>query len=110
MGRTTTRQASLKMFEACKTCKQNISGYGRCQVGFENFYARRSKDNHCPIVWRQRTTCKRCEKRIVMPAFSKGTCASCGKEIVSGNTPCDKMCVKCAIKLKRCPPGGLTLT
>ena len=109
MGRTTTRQASLKMFEACKTCKQNISGYGKCKVGFENFYARRSKDNHCPIVWRQRITCKRCENRIVMPAFSKGACASCGKEIVSENSPCDKLCIKCAIKLNRCAHCGLPI-
>ena len=90
----TTRMPIRKMYEACK---ENCSGYGTCKRGFENWYSRRTKDNGCPLVRRQRTTCKRCEHRIVMPAFSEGTCSHCGTHIVSSNTPCDRLCEPCAI-------------
>ena len=88
----TTRTPIRKMYEACKACKENCSGYGTCKRGFENWYSRRTKDNGCPLVRRQRTTCKRCEHRIVMPAFSEGICSRCGARIVSSNTPCDRLC------------------
>ena len=52
----TTRMPIRKMYEACK---ENCSGYGTCKRGFENWYSRRTKDNGCPLVRRQRTTCKR---------------------------------------------------
>ena len=106
----TTRMPIRKMYEACKACKENCSGYGTCKRGFENWYSRRTKDNGCPLVRRQRTTCKRCEHRIVMPAFSEGTCSHCRTHIVSSNTPCDRLCEPCAIKLGRCARCGLLIS
>lgn len=43
-----TRQAVPKMYESCKSCPNNISGYGKCNIKFENFYYRKGKDNGCP--------------------------------------------------------------
>lgn len=106
----TTRTPIRKMYEACKACKENCSGYETCKRGFENWYSRRTKDNGCPLVRRQRTTCKRCEHRIVMPAFSEGICSRCGARIVSSNTPCDRLCEPCAIKLGRCARCGLLIS
>lgn len=40
--------------------------------------------------------CKKCEKRVVMPAFSSSRCKSCGKEIVSSNTPALRLCKRCS--------------
>lgn len=104
-----TRIASQKMYEACKDCVKNTSGFGVCKSGYENFYKRASKDNGCPIVQQQRTTCKRCQGRIVMSAFSEGTCTKCGAKIVSPNTPPPKLCIKCAIKLRRCSHCGILM-
>lgn len=51
-------------------------------------------------------TCKKCKGRIVLPAFSTGTCESCGAEIVSTNTPPDQLCPKCSIIEMRCEHCG----
>lgn len=51
-------------------------------------------------------TCKKCKGRIVLPAFSTGTCESCGAEIVSTNTPPDRLCPKCALIEARCEHCG----
>ena len=45
MGRT--RKAIRKSYKACIGCESNISGYGTCKAGYENFYYRRGKDNKC---------------------------------------------------------------
>lgn len=50
MGGSTKRNAIRNMYEACKTCPNNIGTYGVCKNGFENFYKRRTKVNHCPKV------------------------------------------------------------
>lgn len=47
MGRSTTRQATIRQYDACGKCTNNISGYGKCKIGYENFYYRRNKDNGC---------------------------------------------------------------
>ena len=79
----TTRMPIRKMYEACK---ENCSGYGTCKRGFENWYSRRTKDNGCPLVRRQRTTCKRCEHRIVMP-FRKGLVPTAGHTLSAAMLP-----------------------
>lgn len=48
--RCTTRQPVKRMYKACLQCEKNIDGYGTCLAGFENFYCRKTKDNHCPKV------------------------------------------------------------
>lgn len=45
--RCTNRHSNIKKYDACRTCDSNISGYGVCQAGYENFYYRRNKDNGC---------------------------------------------------------------
>lgn len=50
--------------------------------------------------------CHHCRHRIVMPAFSKGICQSCGKELVCTNTPPDVLCQECADSEKRCQHCG----
>lgn len=50
--------------------------------------------------------CGRCQHRIVMPAFSTGTCANCGKELVCPNTPPDRLCFDCAKQLGLCQACG----
>lgn len=48
MGGATTRRQVRRMYEACKTCPKNCSGFGVCSEGYENFYARVSKKPACP--------------------------------------------------------------
>lgn len=48
--RCTSRQPVQHMYEQCKQCPDNISGYGVCKRGFENFYARRTKKVACPRI------------------------------------------------------------
>ena len=43
----TRRNLAPKIYEACRGCPNNISGYGKCKMGFDNFYYRRGKDNRC---------------------------------------------------------------
>lgn len=47
MGRSTTRQPVRKSYLACKDCECDISGYGKCQKGYDNFYYRLGKNNGC---------------------------------------------------------------
>ena len=47
MSRSTTRKAIIRMYEECKKCPRNISGYGKCKEGYDNFYYRKNKDNGC---------------------------------------------------------------
>lgn len=57
MGRATTRQSHIRGYEACRTCPDNTSGYGKCKKGYDNFYKRKGKDNKCE-------KCMKCEKDI----------------------------------------------
>lgn len=45
--RSTTRKSNRKKYSACKECEYDITGYGVCKSGFDNFYYRASKDNGC---------------------------------------------------------------
>ena len=38
----------------------------------------------------------KCKKRIVLCAFSEGTCEKCGVNIVCSTTPESKICEKCS--------------
>lgn len=51
MGKSTTRHAAPRKYEACKKCPNDLPGYGKCAAGLTNFYYRRNKDNHCPKCW-----------------------------------------------------------
>lgn len=42
-----TRQPVIHLYNACKSCEHDISGYGKCQKGYDNFYYRLGKDNGC---------------------------------------------------------------
>lgn len=42
-----TRQAVRKTYGACRNCEDDISGYGKCKKGYDNFYYRLSKNNGC---------------------------------------------------------------
>lgn len=44
---STTRKKIPKMYEECRNCPNNISGYGKCKIKFDNFYYRKGKNNHC---------------------------------------------------------------
>lgn len=50
MGGSTKRLPIKRMYEACKKCPHNISTYGICKMGFENFYKRRTKLNGCKMA------------------------------------------------------------
>lgn len=47
MGGSATRQPVIHQYEACRSCKDNISGYGKCNQGYDNFYYRKGKNNWC---------------------------------------------------------------
>ena len=47
MGIATTRKPSIKPYLSCRECEYKISGYGQCKKGYDNFYYRKSKNNHC---------------------------------------------------------------
>lgn len=53
--------------------------------------------------------CKKCSHRIVLPAFSTGTCKVCGKAVISGNTPPNSLCPTCAILSNSCEHCGVSL-
>ena len=44
----TTRQSHKNTYEACKNCLQQVSYYGTCNAGYDNFYCRKGKNNKCP--------------------------------------------------------------
>lgn len=56
MSRSTTRQPVIHQYEACRNCKDNISGYGKCDQGYDNFYYRKGKNNGC-----DKCSCCRCD-------------------------------------------------
>lgn len=55
MGRATTRKAIIHKYTACKDCSDNVTDYGKCNKGYDNFYYRRGKDNKCE-------KCRKCEE------------------------------------------------
>lgn len=50
--------------------------------------------------------CKKCEKQVVMHAFSFGNCEVCGIEVSCGHIPCYKLCDTCAGDDKCVQCGG----
>jgi len=50
--------------------------------------------------------CKKCERRIVLPAFSEGKCEECGKDVITTHIPCYKLCPECSEKLNKCEQCG----
>lgn len=50
---STTRQPHIKKYKACSTCSSNTAGFGTCSQGYDNFYYRKSKDNHCALCQKQ---------------------------------------------------------
>lgn len=53
--------------------------------------------------------CKKCQSKIVLHAFSNGKCEICKTEVVTVNTPCDKLCEKCSNEHKKCKSCGLDI-
>lgn len=47
--RSTTRKPVRNMYDACRNCADNISGYGKCKKQYDNFYYRKGKNNHCRL-------------------------------------------------------------
>ena len=47
MKRTNTTYLSKCMYEACKTCPENIPVCGICGHGYENFYCGKIEGNGC---------------------------------------------------------------
>ena len=47
MGKSTTRNPIKRLYDSCNKCDKNISGYGTCKSGYENWYYRKSKNNGC---------------------------------------------------------------
>lgn len=47
--RSTTRKPVRNMYDACRICADNISGYGKCKKQYDNFYYRKGKNNHCRL-------------------------------------------------------------
>lgn len=42
-----TRHPIFHLYEACKTCANDVQKYGKCKAGYDNFYKRKTKDNGC---------------------------------------------------------------
>lgn len=57
-----TRRDIRKQYESCSQCPENITGYGLCGSGYENFYRRYGKNNDCP----------KCQKEIQFWHLLKG--------------------------------------
>ena len=47
--RCMNRHSNIHKYDACRSCCYNISGYGICGKGYENFYYRRNKNNGCGL-------------------------------------------------------------
>lgn len=125
MGGASTRTAIKRMFEACKSCPDNIRSYGICKRGFENYYCRKSKQSHCPRISEKRCgdmpgadteaaqrrewLCESCRRRVSLPAFSFSRCVRCGRELVCASTPPNKLCGLCASREQRCEHCGALL-
>ena len=50
--------------------------------------------------------CKKCKGKVVMHAFSEGTCEVCEENISCGHTPCDLVCQNCAEDFNLCESCG----
>lgn len=53
-------------------------------------------------VWKNTHQCNLCRNRVVMNGFSVGNCQICGDAIICAETPCVKLCWKCAMKNNKC--------
>lgn len=50
--------------------------------------------------------CKNCKGKIVLHAFSNGTCEICECDIFCAHTPSDKVCMDCSEELNICESCG----
>ena len=50
--------------------------------------------------------CKKCERIIVLHAFSNGECKICNEEITTPHIPCNKVCESCSEKDNLCEQCG----
>lgn len=50
--------------------------------------------------------CNKCKGKVVMHAFSEGTCEVCKENISCGHTPCDLVCQNCAEDFSLCESCG----
>lgn len=53
--------------------------------------------------------CKKCQRKVVMDAFSEGICEVCGDDITCAHSPSDKVCYNCASDFDLCKSCGKTL-
>lgn len=53
--------------------------------------------------------CDKCEKMIVLHAFSNGECIICNCEVVTGHIPCDKVCDECSKENNICKSCGINM-
>lgn len=44
---STTRKPIPRKYKECLNCPNDIPGYGKCKIKFDNFYYRKGKNNHC---------------------------------------------------------------
>lgn len=54
--------------------------------------------------------CNKCKNRIVMHAFSEGTCEICNDKVITSHMPCNKLCKDCAENHGKCVSCGIDLT
>lgn len=50
--------------------------------------------------------CDNCKNKIVMHAFSNGTCEVCGDDIFCSHTPSDLVCNNCGVDFNLCESCG----
>lgn len=48
MGGQVRRKPIVKFYKPCLECSSNTGKFGKCEEGYDNFFARRTKVNHCP--------------------------------------------------------------
>lgn len=53
--------------------------------------------------------CKKCRGKVVMHAFSNGTCEVCKDNISCSHTPVNKVCNNCAEDFNLCESCGKSL-
>ena len=53
--------------------------------------------------------CKKCEKRIVLHAFSEGFCKICDAHVSTSSIPCNIICNHCCETHNLCEHCGKTL-
>ena len=59
----TERQPVIHLYNACRSCEYDISGYGKCKNGYDNFYYRLGKDNGCDKCKDEKRE-RKCEERF----------------------------------------------